>query len=93
MWNHVQQIFRLSWFFTLISDQSQFLLLPWYLNTVNYSHFKSALQIPISLFYQDYVQMLISPTFYKQLLRVQIPKAQKDTDDLTGFLFAWDVGA
>jgi len=27
----------------------------------------------------------ISPTFYEQLLRVQIPKTQKDTDDLTVF--------
>jgi len=27
----------------------------------------------------------ISPTFYEQLLHAQIPKAQKDTDDLTVF--------
>jgi len=27
----------------------------------------------------------ISSTFYVQLLRLQIPKAQKDTDDLTVF--------
>jgi len=29
--------------------------------------------------------MSISPTFYKQLLRVKIPKVQKDANDLTGF--------
>ncbi len=28
---------------------------------------------------------LISPTFYEQLLYEQIPKAQTETDDLTGF--------
>jgi len=28
----------------------------------------------------------ISPTFYSQLLSAQIPKAQKDTDDLTVIL-------
>jgi len=27
----------------------------------------------------------ISTTFYEQLLRAKIPKAQKDTDDLTVF--------
>jgi hypothetical protein len=27
----------------------------------------------------------ISPTFYELLLRAQLPKAQKDTDDLTVF--------
>jgi hypothetical protein len=31
-------------------------------------------------------QWLISPIFYKQLLREQISKAQKDTHDLTVFL-------
>jgi len=31
------------------------------------------------------------PTFYEELLRVQIPKAQKDTDDLTIFLRFWDL--
>jgi len=34
---------------------------------------------------------LISPMFYKQLTRAQIPKAQKDTDDLTVFLRFWDL--
>ncbi len=29
--------------------------------------------------------MAISSTFYEQLLRTQIPKAQKDTDELTVF--------
>jgi len=29
---------------------------------------------------------LVSPTFHKQLLLLQIPKAQKETDDLTVFL-------
>jgi len=31
----------------------------------------------------------ISPTFYEQLLRTQIPKAQKDTADLPIFLGFW----
>ena len=35
----------------------------------------------------------ISPTFYMQLLHVQIPKVQKDNDDLTVFLCYWDLGA
>ncbi len=30
-------------------------------------------------------------TFYEQLLRMQIPKLQKDTDDLTVFLCFWDL--
>jgi len=30
-------------------------------------------------------QGLISQTFYKQLLQAQVPKAQKDTDDLPVF--------
>jgi len=34
----------------------------------------------------------ISPTYYEQLLPTQIPKAQKDTDDLTVFLRFWDLG-
>ena len=36
----------------------------------------------------------ISPTcFYEQLLRSKIPKAHKDTDDLTVFLHFWDLRA
>jgi len=35
---------------------------------------------------------LILPMFYEQLLHKQIPKAQKDTDDLTVFFFCfWDL--
>jgi hypothetical protein len=34
---------------------------------------------------------LISPTFYKLLLHMQIPKAQKDTDDLAVYLRFWDL--
>jgi hypothetical protein len=33
----------------------------------------------------------ISPTFYVQLLRIKIKKAQKDTDDLTVLLQFWDL--
>ncbi len=33
----------------------------------------------------------MSPTFYEQLLHTKIPKAQKDTDDLTVFLRFWDL--
>jgi hypothetical protein len=33
----------------------------------------------------------ISPMFYEQLLCEQIPKAQKDNDDLTVFLCLWDL--
>jgi len=36
----------------------------------------------------------ISATFYDQLLHMQIPKAQKDTDDLTEFfklLGSWGI--
>ncbi len=33
----------------------------------------------------------ISSTIYEQLLCVQIPKAQKDTDNLTEFLRFWDL--
>jgi len=36
---------------------------------------------------------LISSTFYVKLLRVQIPKAQKGTDNLTEFLCFWDLRA
>jgi len=36
---------------------------------------------------------LVSPMFYKQRLHAQIPKAQKDSDDLTVFLRFWDLGA
>jgi len=35
----------------------------------------------------------ISPTFYAQLLRGQIPKRQKDTDDLTVFYGAFGIYA
>jgi len=35
----------------------------------------------------------ISPTFYKQFLCSQIPKVQKDTDDLAVFFCAWDLCA
>jgi hypothetical protein len=35
----------------------------------------------------------ISTTFYGQLLQVQIPKAQKDTEFLTEFLCFWDLCA
>ncbi len=35
----------------------------------------------------------ISSTFYVQLLRLQIPKAQKDTDDLTVFFHAFGIFA
>jgi len=34
---------------------------------------------------------LISPTFYAPLLQAQIPKAMKDTDDLTVFVHFWDM--
>ncbi len=37
------------------------------------------------------LQVSISSMFYKQLLGAQIPKAQKDTDDLTVFLCFWDL--
>jgi len=30
--------------------------------------------------------------FYEQLLLTGIPKAQKDSDDLTVFLRSWDLG-
>jgi hypothetical protein len=33
----------------------------------------------------------ISSTFYMQLLRMQNPKAQKDTDNWTQFLCFWDL--
>jgi hypothetical protein len=33
----------------------------------------------------------ISSTFYEQLLRAQIPKAVKDTDDLAVFFRFWDL--
>jgi hypothetical protein len=33
----------------------------------------------------------ISSTFHGQLLYVTIPKAQKDTNDLTVFLLFWDL--
>jgi len=33
----------------------------------------------------------ISPTFYEQLLRMQIPKAEKVTGDLTVFFHLWDL--
>jgi hypothetical protein len=33
----------------------------------------------------------ISQTFYEQLLRTQIPKGQKDIDDLTVYLRFWDL--
>jgi hypothetical protein len=33
----------------------------------------------------------ISSTFYVQLLRVQIPKAEKDTDSFTKLLCFWDL--
>jgi hypothetical protein len=33
----------------------------------------------------------ISPTFYNQLLQEQIPKMQKETDDLTVFLRFWNL--
>jgi len=33
----------------------------------------------------------ISPTFYEQLLRSQIPKVKKDIDNLTVFLNFWDL--
>jgi len=32
------------------------------------------------------IQWLISPTFHNQLFLEQIPKAQKDIDDLTVFI-------
>jgi len=35
----------------------------------------------------------ISSTYYKQLLCSQIPKVQKDIDDLTVFLHFWDLSA
>jgi len=38
-------------------------------------------------------QVSISPTFYEQLLHTKIPKAQKDTNDLTVFLHFWDLRA
>jgi len=34
-----------------------------------------------------------SSTFYTQLLCAQVPNAQKDTDNLTEFLFFWDLRA
>jgi len=37
------------------------------------------------------LQVSISSTFYKQLSHVQIPKAQKDTDDSAVFLPFWDL--
>jgi hypothetical protein len=33
----------------------------------------------------------ISPTFYEQILHMQIPKTQRDTDGLTVFLSIWDI--
>jgi hypothetical protein len=36
-------------------------------------------------------QVSISSTFYVQLLLTQIPKAQKDTDDLTVFFYAFRI--
>jgi len=33
----------------------------------------------------------ISPTIYEKLLQAQIPKAQKETDDLSDFLRFWDL--
>jgi len=36
-------------------------------------------------------QVSISSTFFEQLLHLKIPKAQKDTDDLTDFLWFWDL--
>ncbi len=33
----------------------------------------------------------ISPTFSEQLLRAQIPKAQKDSQVITVFLHIWDL--
>jgi len=38
-------------------------------------------------------QVSVSPTFYKQLLRVQIPKAQKDSLVTSVILHLWDLGA
>jgi len=35
----------------------------------------------------------ISPSFYEQLLQSQIPKAQKDTNDLTELLHFWNLRA
>jgi len=36
-------------------------------------------------------QGAISSKFYMKLLLVQIPKVQKDTDNLTKFLHFWDL--
>jgi len=35
----------------------------------------------------------ISSAFYEQLLHAQIPKVQKETDDMTVFLHFWDLGS
>ena len=40
---------------------------------------------------QDTSLESISPTLYEQLLRVQISKAQKETEGLTVFLNFWDL--
>jgi len=39
------------------------------------------------------VKVSISLTFYAKLLRAQIPKGQKDTENLTESLRFWDLGA
>jgi len=36
-------------------------------------------------------QVSILPTFCEQLFHAEIPKVQKDNDDLTVFLRIWDI--
>jgi hypothetical protein len=43
------------------------------------------------LAYGQFSQGLISPTFYSKLLLAQIPKIQKDTNNLAVFLCFWDL--
>jgi len=47
-----------------------------------YSIFSLVVQVIMDQFHQS---------FYKQLLHIQIPSAQKDTDDLTVFFHSWDL--
>jgi len=42
-------------------------------------------------FVKESVLGSILSTFYEQLSQMQIPKAQKDTDDLTIFLYFWNL--
>jgi len=70
-------------FFKLLAAESEVKSFLPYANLHEYGFLVNQLKVLSRLNDED--QVPISTTFYEQLLQVYIPKAQKDTHDLTEF--------